>query len=59
MLSSMQIEKDYKLSILDIKILCEQAKFTTTVYRKPSCSDDYINFEFFYLLFINLLWYIL
>ena len=44
---SMETEKENKLSILDIKIIREQDKFTTAVYRKPTFSGVYSNFESF------------
>ena len=51
---SMEIEKENKLSFLDVEVIHEQGKFTTTVYRKPTFSGVYSNFEsFFYLQFIN------
>ena len=33
---SMETEKETKLSFLDIEIMCEQGKFTTTIYKKPT-----------------------
>ena len=56
---SMETEKENKLSFRDIKIIRKQGNFTTTVYRKPTFSGVYSNFESFYLLFISLVWYIL
>ena len=47
---SIDTEKENKLSFLDVEIIREQGKFATTVYRKPT---------FFYLRFINLVWYML
>ena len=56
---SMETEKENKLSSLDAEVIREQDKFTTTVYRKPTFSDVYSNFESFYLQYISLVWYIL
>ena len=41
---SMEVEKDNKLSFLDIEIICKEDKFTTTIYLKPTFSSVYINF---------------
>ena len=35
---SMETEKENKLSFLDVEIIREQGKLTTTVYRKPTFS---------------------
>ena len=56
---SMETEKENKLSFLGVEVIREQGKFTTTVYRKPTFSGVYSNFESFYFQFINLVWYIL
>ena len=48
MLFSMEIEKENKLSFLDVEVIREQGKFTTTVYRKPTFSGVYSNFESFF-----------
>ena len=56
---SMETEKENKLSFLGVEVIREQGKFTTTIYRKPTFSSVYSNFESFYLRFINLVWYIL
>ena len=37
----------HKFSFLDIEVICEQGKFSTTIYRKPTFSDVYSNFESF------------
>ena len=42
----MKTEKGNKLSFLDIEIICEQGKFTTTIYRKSTFSGVYSNFRF-------------
>ena len=44
---SMETEKENKLSFLDVEIIREQGKFTTTIYRKPTFSGVYRNFESF------------
>ena len=44
---SMETEKNKMLSFLDVEILCQQGKFTTTVYQKPTFSGIYINFQWF------------
>ena len=42
---SMETEKENKLSFLDVEIIRKQGKFTTTIYRKPTFSGVYGNFE--------------
>ena len=44
---SMETEKENKLSFLGVEIICKQGKFITTVYRKPTFSGVYSNFESF------------
>ena len=44
---SMETEKEYKLSFLDVEVIREQGKFTTTIYRKPTFSGVYSTFESF------------
>ena len=44
---SMETEKENKLSFLDVEVIHEQGNFTTTVYRKPTFSGVYRNFESF------------
>ena len=44
---SMEIEKENKLSFLDIEIIREKDKFTTAIYRKPTLSGIYSNFKSF------------
>ena len=46
---SMETEKENKLSFFDVEIIRKQEKFTTTIYRKPTFSGVYSNFEIFYL----------
>ena len=48
---SMDTEKEDKLSFLDVEIIRKQGKFTTTIYRKPTFSDVYGNYESFLPLF--------
>ena len=43
----METEKKSKLSFLDIEIICEQGKFTTTIYWKPTFHGVYTNYESF------------
>ena len=43
----MEIEKENKLSFLDVDITRKQGKFTTTIYQKPTFSGVYSNFESF------------
>ena len=42
-----EIEMNNSLSFLDIKIVRESNKFTTSVYRKPTFSGVFTNFESF------------
>ena len=44
---SMETEKENKLSYLDVEIIREQGKFTTTVYRKSTFSGVDSNSESF------------
>ena len=44
---SMETEKENKLSFLDVEVIRKQGKFTTTIYRKPTFSGVYSNFETF------------
>ena len=44
---SMEIEKENKLPLLDVEIIREQGKFTTSIYRNPTFSGVYSNFESF------------
>ena len=41
---SKELEKDEKLSFLDILITKSESRFITTVYRKPTFSGIYLNF---------------
>ena len=40
-------EKDNRMSILDVNIIREKDKFTTSVYRKPTFSGIYTHFDSF------------
>ena len=42
-----KIEENGSLSFLDITITCENNKFVTSVYRKPTFSGVFTNFESF------------
>ena len=44
---SIETEKESKLSFLDVEIIREQGKFTITIYRKPSFSGVYTNYQSF------------
>ena len=44
---SMETERQNKFSFLDIEVIREQGKFSTTIYRKPTFSGVYSNFESF------------
>ena len=44
---SMETERQKKFSFLDIEVIREQGKFSTTIYRKPAFSGVYSNFESF------------
>ena len=44
---SMETEKENKLSFLDVEVIREKGKFTTTIYRKSPFSCVYSNFESF------------
>ena len=57
---SMETEKENNLSFLDVEIVHEQGKFTTTIYQKPTVSGVYGNLESFLpMVYIHLEWYIL
>ena len=42
---SMEAERQNKFSFLDIEVIPEQGKFTTTTYCKPTFSGVYSNSE--------------
>ena len=44
---SIETEKESKLSFLDVEIIHEQGKFTITIYRKPTFSGVYTNYQRF------------
>ena len=44
---SMKTEKDNKLPFLEVEIIRKQAKFTTTIYQKPTFISIYSEFEGF------------
>ena len=44
---SVETEKENKLSFLGVEVIREQGKFTTTIYRKPTFSGVYSDFESF------------
>ena len=44
---SIEREKENKFSFLDIEIIREKVKFTTTIHQKPTFSGVYSNFESF------------
>ena len=47
MFFSMETERENKFPFLDMEVICEQGKFSTTIYRKPTFSGVYSNFESF------------
>ena len=44
---SMETERQNKFSFLDIEVTRKQGKFSTTIYRKPTFTGVYSNFESF------------
>ena len=44
---STETVKESKLSFLDVEIIREQGRFTTRIYRKPTFSGVYTNYESF------------
>ena len=44
---SMETKEENKLSFLFVEVIREQSKFTTTIYRQPTFSGVYSNFESF------------
>ena len=44
---SMETEKENKLSFFDVEVIREKGKCITTIYRKPTFSGVYSNFESF------------
>ena len=47
MLFSHEVERDGKLSFLDVNVFREEGQFVTNVYRKPTFSGVYTHFESF------------
>ena len=47
MLFSLEVERDGKLSFLDVNVFREEGQFVTNVYRKPTFSGVYTHFESF------------
>ena len=41
---SMETKKENTLSFLDVEIIHQQGKFTTTIYQNPTFSGVYSNF---------------
>ena len=39
-------KKDNRMSFLDVSIICEQGKFTTSTYHKPTFSGIYARFDY-------------
>ena len=54
---STEAERQNEFSSLDVEVIREKGKFTTIRFRKRTFSGVYSNFERFYLLFENLVWY--
>ena len=44
---TVETEQNNKLLLLDFKIICEQTKYITSVYRKPTSSGVYTHFDSF------------
>ena len=45
-------EKQNRMSFLDIAIICEDKTFTTSVYRKPTFSGVYTQFDSFLTIYL-------
>ena len=45
-------EKQNRMSVLDIAIICEDKTFTTSVYRKPTFSGVYTQFDSFLTIYL-------
>ena len=56
---SFEEEKKGKLSFLDVEVCCEGRKFATAVYNKPHLVISTHILIVFYLLNVNLGWFIL
>ena len=44
---TIETEKNIKISFLNVSVIREQGKFTTTVYRKPTFSGVFTHFDSF------------
>ena len=44
---TIETEQNNKISFLDVNVIREQGKFTTSVYRKPTFSGLYTDFDSF------------
>ena len=44
---TIETEQNSKISFLDVNVICEQGKFITSVYRKPTFRVVYIHFDSF------------
>ena len=42
----METEKENKLSFVDVEVISDQGKFTTTIYLKPAFNGVYSFFTF-------------
>ena len=52
---TIETEQNNKISFLDVNVIYEQGKFTTSIYRKPTFRDVYTHFDsFFYLILTKL-----
>ena len=43
----LETEQNDKISFLDVNVICEQGKFMTSTYRKPTFSSGYNYFDSF------------
>ena len=53
-----EVERDVKISFLDVNVLREEGQFVTNVYRKPTFSGVYTHFESFFQQLISFAWFI-
>ena len=51
---TIETEQNKKISLLDVNVICEQGRLTTSVYRKPTFSGVYTILTVFYLTPTNL-----
>ena len=42
-----------KMSFLDVNITCQQGRFTTSVYRKPTFTGKYTHFDIYSSLLVS------